>query len=250
MNDDYNTEKKDKEPLGKDEFSFDIEKSLREMKRAFIDQMKSLKEDIEEIKDEVHSDRNMRKPRPPRRPGPPKNHKGDFPFHMGDENWGDRFGASIEHYIGGLLDSVGDAIDRSVGSIFQSPSSHHSRIRSKHRKEKVFVNEEELEDFYSKGSAIMGALSDSNRLRMLKELEKQPLRQSDLSEKTNTKGGNFKHHISILKEGGLVRQEGVRERYLLTFAGREALKLVEFLYARGKKRLQVPVIIDDAEEEE
>ncbi|MHA1969388.1 MAG: ArsR/SmtB family transcription factor [Candidatus Hodarchaeales archaeon] len=96
----------------------------------------------------------------------------------------------------------------------------------------------------------MGALSDANRLRMLKELEKQPLRQSDLSEKTSTKGGNFKHHISILKENGLVRQEGVRERYLLTFAGREALKLVEFLYARGKKRLQVPVIIDDSEEEE
>lgn len=250
MNDDYNTEKKDKEPLSKDEFSFDIEKSLREMKHAFKDQMKSLKEDIEEIKEEVHSDRDMGKPRRPRRPKPPKKIKGDFAFHMGDEDWGDRFGASIEHYIGGLLDSVGDAIDRSVGSIFQSPSSRHSRIRSKHRKQKVFVSEEELEDFYSKGSAIMGALSDSNRLRMLKELEKQPLRQSDLSEKTNTKGGNFKHHISILKEGGLVRQEGVRERYLLTFAGREALKLVEFLYARGKKRLQVPVIIDDAEEEE
>ena len=253
MNDDYNTEKKDKEPLDKDKFSFDIEKSLREMNRVFKDQMKSLKEDIEEIKEEVHSDRGMgkpRPPRPPRQPRRPKKHKGDFPFHMGDEDWGDRFGASIEHYIGGLLDSVGDAIDRSVGSIFQSPSSHHSRIRSKHKKEKVFVSEEELEDFYSKGSAIMGALSDSNRLRMLKELEKQPLRQSDLSEKTNTKGGNFKHHISILKEAGLVRQEGVRERYLLTFAGREALKLVEFLYARGKKRLQVPVIIDDAEEEE
>lgn len=247
MNDDFNTEKKDKEALDKDNSSFDIKESIHEMNREFKDQMRALKEDIEEIKKDIHSNRDMGKSRPPR---PPRNKKGDFSFHMGDEDWGEHFGSSIEHYIGGLLDSVGDAIDRSVGSIFQSPSSRHSRIKSKHRKEKVFVAEEELEDFYSKGSAIMGALSDSNRLRMLKELEKQPLRQSDLSEKTNTKGGNFKHHISILKEAGLVRQEGVRERYLLTFAGREAIKLVEFLYARGKKRLQVPVIIDDAEEEE
>jgi len=250
MNDDFNTEKNDKKALDKDNSSFDIKESIHEMNREFKDQMRALKEDIEEIKKDIHSNRDMGKSRPPRPPRPPRNKKGDFSFHIGDEDWGEHFGSSIEHYIGGLLDSVGDAIDRSVGSIFQSPSSRHSRIKSKHRKEKMFVAEEELEDFYSKGSAIMGALSDSNRLRMLKELEKQPLRQSDLSEKTNTKGGNFKHHISILKEAGLVRQEGVRERYLLTFAGREALKLVEFLYARGKKRLQVPVIIDDADEEE
>ena len=172
-------------------------------------------------------------------------------IHLGEGDWGERFGATLEDYVGGLLDSVGDAIDRSVGSIFHSERSpRRSRYKTRRRREKPFVSEEELEDFYDKGSAIMAALSDSNRLRMLKELEKQPLRQSELSEKTNTKGGNFKHHITILKDEGLVRQEGLRERYMLTFAGREALKLVEFLYARGKKRLQVPVIIDDSDEEE
>lgn len=96
----------------------------------------------------------------------------------------------------------------------------------------------------------MGALSDQTRLRMLKELEKQPLRQSDLSEKTNTRGGNFKHHINILKDEGLVRQEGVRERYMLTFAGREALKLVEFLYSRAKKRISIPVYSTDEDDEQ
>ncbi len=95
----------------------------------------------------------------------------------------------------------------------------------------------------------MGALSDSTRLKMLKELEKEPLRQSDLSERTNTRGGNFKHHITLLKDEGLVRQEGVRERYMLTFAGREALKLVEFLYSRSKKRISVPIMTSDEEEE-
>ena len=82
---------------------------------------------------------------------------------------------------------------------------------------------------------------------IVKELEKEPMRQSDLSEKTNIKGGNFKHHMSILKEKGLVHQEGVRERYMLAFAGREALKLAEFLYHRAKKPKSVPIVIDEEE---
>jgi DNA-binding transcriptional ArsR family regulator len=246
MDDDFNDTKKDNKPNNENDFTLDIKNTIREMKREFSEQMRGLKEDIEDIKEDIRSDPGIRKHRPPKRP---RKRRSDFSLHM-DEDWGERFGASIENYVGGLLDSVGDAIDRSVGSIFQPYPSRRHRHKPRHRKEKAFVSEEDLEDFYDKGSAIMAALSDSNRLRMLKELEKQPLRQSDLSEKTNTKGGNFKHHITILKDEGLVRQEGVRERYMLTFAGREALKLVEFLYASGKKRLQVPVIIDDAEEEE
>lgn len=246
MDDDFNKIKNDNKTLDEDNFVLDLKDAIREMKRDLNEQMRGLREDIEGIKDDIRLDRGIRKHRPSKRP---RKRKSDFTFHM-DEDWGERFGASIENYVGGLIDSVGDAIDRSVGSIFQPSSYRRSRHKPRHRREKEFVSEEDLEDFYDKGSAIMAALSDSNRLRMLKELEKQPLRQSDLSEKTNTKGGNFKHHITILKDEGLVRQEGVRERYMLTFAGREALKLVEFLYARGKKRLQVPVIIDDAEEEE
>lgn len=247
MDDNFNNEKKEKFDPNEDDITLNIKDIIHDMKNEFSEQMRELKNDVEEIKEGFSSSRRYRKPRPPKRPKRPR---GEFSFHFGDDNMGEGFGASIENYIGGLLDSVGDAIDRSVGSIFQSSSDRRPHHKSRHRKEKTFVSEEELEEFYDQGSAIMGALSDANRLRMLKELEKQPLRQSDLSEKTNTKGGNFKHHISILKENGLVRQEGVRERYLLTFAGREALKLVEFLYARGKKRLQVPVIIDDSEEEE
>ncbi len=247
MEDEFNNEKKEKTDPNEENITLNIKDTIRDMKNEFSEQMRELKNDVEEIKEGVGSSERSRKPKPPKRPKRPK---GEFTFNFGKENFGDHFGASIENYIGGLLDSVGDAIDKSVGSIFQSSSSRRPHHKSRRRKEQTFVSEEELDEFYDQGSAIMGALSDANRLRMLKELEKQPLRQSDLSEKTNTKGGNFKHHISILKENGLVRQEGVRERYLLTFAGREALKLVEFLYARGKKRLQVPVIIDDSEEEE
>lgn len=209
------------------EEEIDLKKAMREMK----DEMRELKDEIRERRD----------PRPRRRSRPRRS------IHIDTDDWdswGDHFGSTLERYIGGVLDSIGDTIDRSVGSIFQvSPSRRARKYRKLHPD---FVPEAELDEFYLKGAAISGALADPTRLKMLKELEKKPLRQKDLAERSNTKGGNFKHHIMILMEEGLVRQEGVRERYLLTYAGREALKLVEFLYARAKRRIPIP--ITDSEE--
>ncbi|MFX1515304.1 MAG: ArsR/SmtB family transcription factor [Promethearchaeota archaeon] len=236
-------EKDPKEPQDEGDDIIDLKESIREMKEEFREQLKELKEEL--------GDHRPRKPRPPR----PKKPRGEIDIRIDDEgweDWGERFGRSFEHYIGGILDSIGETIDRSVGSIFHSPSSRRERRWKRKRKEPFFVPEEELEEFYQEGSKIATALSDQTRLKMLKELEKEPLRQSDLSDKTNTRGGNFKHHITILKDEGLVRQEGVRERYMLTYSGREALKLVEFLYSRGKKRIPIPVYAsdDDNDDEE
>ncbi|MFW9903781.1 MAG: ArsR/SmtB family transcription factor [Candidatus Thorarchaeota archaeon] len=246
-----NNKKDPKEPQDEIDDIIDLKESIHEMKEEFRDQMRELREELGEIKDDYPPSR-PRRPRAPRPPRP-RRPRGEIDIRIDDEgweDWGERFGRSFEHYIGGILDSIGDTIDRSVGSIFQSPSTRRERQWKRKSKEPYFVPEEELEEFYQEGSKIATALSDQTRLRMLKELEKSPLRQSDLSDKTNTRGGNFKHHITILKDEGLVRQEGVRERYMLTFSGREALKLVEFLYSRAKKRIPIPVYTSDEEEEE
>ncbi len=245
-----NNEKDPEEPQDEVDEIIDIKESIREMKHELRDQMRELKDELGDLKEDFPPPHRPRKPRPPRHPRRPR---GEIDIRIDDEgweDWGERFGNSFEHYIGGILDSIGDTIDRSVGSIFHSPSTRRERRWKRKRKEPFFVPEEDLEEFYQEGSKIAAALSDQTRLRMLKELEKEPLRQSDLSEKTNTRGGNFKHHITILKDEGLVRQEGVRERYMLTYAGREALKLVEFLYSRGKKRIPIPIYASDEEEED
>lgn len=234
----------DEENQDEEDGFVELKESIREIKEELGNQVRDLKEEIEEIKTKSQPDRPIIRARTRRHTRRP-----DKSFPNDDEsweNWGENVGKSIEHYIGGILDSVGDTIDRTVGSIFQI---HPSRRKGRRKKEPFFISEEDLDEFFQKGAAIMGALSDQTRLRMLKELEKQPQRQSDLSEKTNTRGGNFKHHINILKDEGLVRQEGVRERYMLTFAGREALKLVEFLYSRAKKRISIPVYSTDEEDE-
>jgi DNA-binding transcriptional ArsR family regulator len=249
MNKKFDDDEDIKKSYDEEDWEPELQKSIREMKREFKEQMKQLKDELAEIKGDLKSDYSEREYSYSRRV--PRQRKPKRSIHIDTRNWedwGERFGESFEHYIGGILESVGDTIDRTVGSLFQS-YPRYSRRRGRAKKKPYFVPEEELEEFYGKGSSIMSALSDSTRLKMLKELEKEPLRQSDLSLRTDTKGGNFKHHISILKEEGLVRQEGVRERYLLTFAGREALKLVEFLYSRSKRRVSVPVTISDEEED-
>ncbi len=244
-----NDEKDTEEPQNEEDEVVDLKESIREIKQELREHMRELKDEIGHIKDEVQPDPPMRRPRARRHPRKPRR---DISIRVDDDewnDWGERFGNSLEHYIGGILDSIGDTIDRTVGSIFQTHPSYRSRRKGR-RKEPYFVSEKELDEFFQQGASIMGALSDQTRLQMLKELEKQPLRQSDLSDRTNTRGGNFKHHITILKDEGLVRQEGVRERYMLTFSGREALKLVEFLYSRTKKRIPIPVYATDEEEEQ
>ncbi|MFW9779849.1 MAG: ArsR/SmtB family transcription factor [Candidatus Heimdallarchaeota archaeon] len=208
---------------------------------------KELKEEIKrEIREELEEDTFFKPPKSPRpsRPRRRSRPRGSIRVDADEwDSWGERFGDTLERYIGGVLDSIGDTIDRSIGSLFQvSPSRRSRKYRKMHPD---FVPEEELEEFYNKGAAISGALADPTRLRMLKELERKALRQKDLSDRTETRGGNFKHHITILMDEGLVRQEGVRERYLLTYAGREALKLVEFLYARAKRRIPIPITDSD-----
>jgi len=96
------------------------------------------------------------------------------------------------------------------------------------------IPEDKLEEFYEVGATIVSAIGDSNRLRILKELEKSPKYQKELSDITNLRGGTFKHHMDRLLDDDVkfVTQEVVRGRYLLTTRGREALKLTEIQFMR------------------
>ncbi len=241
MEDEFKKEENDDSP-SKGEFG-----EFSEIKNLFRDLKDEIREEFQDIRDELEQvkDSEPRSSRKARRRGRSRSRS------RSDEDWkdwGENIGTSLERYIGSILESVWDSVDQSVGSLFHSSSGSKRRGRKQERTEHYpSIPEKELEEFYQRGAELLSALSDQKRLQMLKELEQEPLRQSDLSEKTNIRGGNFKHHITILKDEGLVHQEGVRERYMLTFAGREALKLAEFLYHRAKKPVGVPIQIDEDE---
>lgn len=243
MSDEFKKNNKDEESYDPDDKGGD---ELKNLFRDLRNEIRDLRKEIDQVRDSAPERRNKSYERRRARRRERDLNFGDKPF----KDWGENIGSSLEHYIGSILESIWDSIDQSVGSLFQTPTSSRQGREKRYRRQKVTsVSEEDLEDFYLRGAELLSALSDQKRLRMLKELEKEPLRQSDLSEKTDIKGGNFKHHISILRDEGLVHQEGVRERYMLTFAGREALKLAEFLYQRTKKPTGVPIVIDDKDTE-
>ena len=223
-----------------DDSTGDIKNLFRDLKNEIREEFKDIREEIEDLKDSAAK-------HPPKRPESirlRRRRRSDDEEKEHWHDWGENIGNSIEYYIGSVLESIGESVERSVGSLFQTSPRRTKRKRTR-RKYVSSIPDNELETFYERGADLLSALSDQKRLQILKELEKEPMRQSDLSEKTNIKGGNFKHHMSILKEKGLVHQEGVRERYMLTFAGREALKLAEFLYQRAKKPKSVPIVIDE-----
>ncbi|MCH8907596.1 MAG: ArsR family transcriptional regulator [Candidatus Heimdallarchaeota archaeon] len=93
-------------------------------------------------------------------------------------------------------------------------------------------SEEELDDFFNNAPALMSAIADPRRLKLLKLLENGPAYQGELSEQIGVKGGTFKHHMESLMSSKFVHQETTRGRYLITQLGVEALKLAEIVYKR------------------
>lgn len=114
------------------------------------------------------------------------------------------------------------------------------------------IPEEKLEEFYEIGANIVAAIGDSNRLRILKELEKGPKYQKELSDITRLRGGTFKHHMDKLLDDDVkfVTQEVVRGRYFLTTRGREALKLAEIQYMRYLQEIEAEKLKKDSDSDE
>ncbi|MHA1213573.1 MAG: ArsR family transcriptional regulator, partial [Candidatus Heimdallarchaeota archaeon] len=159
----------------------------------------------------------------------------------------------LGEYTRSILSSVADSLKSSMGIAIKSAGDIGTEMKvvgkdfGKMGKEigeriskEVHVSfgpnipEDKLEEFFEIGANIVSAVGDSNRLRILKELESGPMYQKELSEATNLRGGTFKHHMDKLMEESVkfVTQEVVRGRYLLTTRGREALKLAEIQFMR------------------
>lgn len=173
-------------------------------------------------------------------------------------------------YTRSILASVADSLKSSMGITIKGATDIGKDIKDvgveigKIGKEigdkiskEVYVNigptipDEKLEEFYEIGAAIVAAIGDPNRLRILKELEKGPKYQKELSDITNLRGGTFKHHMDRLLDDDVkfVTQEVVRGRYLLTTRGREALKLAEMQYMRYLEEQKKPKKDTDSDEE-
>ena len=172
------------------------------MSEDLKEEMKKLKEEIASLKEQL---RDMTEKERKRRRG----------IHID-------IGNRVQDYVEDVMEGVAEGIHGELEkSIFIGPRG--VRII---RGEEQSGEEEEAEVNLPEAAEVMSALGQEHRLRILKELMSGGKYinelQENLSEITTS---TLSSHLNVLEEVGLVVQEKVRGRYLITMPGRAAYKM-------------------------
>ena len=131
-------------------------------------------------------------------------------------------GNRVHDYVGDVMESVAEGIHGELEkSIFIGPRG--VRII----KEKLTPREEDEGELnFPKAAEIMSALGQEHRLKILKELVSGGKYINELQEKlSEITTSTLSSHLKVLEEAGLVVQEKMRGRYLITIPGRTAYKM-------------------------
>jgi DNA-binding HxlR family transcriptional regulator len=137
-------------------------------------------------------------------------------------------GNSVQDYIQDVMQGVAEGVRGELKrSIFIGPGGVHIFGNGEPHAE-----EEEKVDFV-KVAGIMSALGHEHRLKILNELMSGGKYINELQERlSEITTSTLSSHLNVLEDAGLVVQEKVRGRYLITIPGRTAYKTARRL-ARG-----------------
>ncbi len=130
---------------------------------------------------------------------------------------GDRVQDYVQEAMQGVAEGIHGELER---SIFIGPGGvriFREGDRSPETDDTDFV----------KASQIMSALGQEHRLRILRELMSGGKYINELEEKlSEITASTLSSHLDVLEDAGLVVQEKVRGRYLVTIPGRTAFQMV------------------------
>jgi len=171
-------------------------------------EMKRLKEEMQTVKQQIHE---MNIEREKKRHG----------IHI-DIN--DQL-AGLSDYVADVMEGVNEGIRGELEkSIFIHPRRGEVIIHRdhKHRRPPEHIEKPDL----SKAASIMSALGQEHRLKILSELMTGGKYISDFQTSLpEITASTLSSHLNVLQEAGLVVQERVRGRYLITIPGRIAYKM-------------------------
>ena len=142
----------------------------------------------------------------------------------------------VHDYIEDVMEGVAEGIHGELEkSIFIGPRGVRI-IRKKESRRR----EEEIEVSLPKVAEVMSALGQEHRLGILNELMKGGKYINELQERlSEITTSTLSSHLKVLEEAGLVVQEKVRGRYLITIPGRAAYKMArrvtKFLERRNRE---------------
>lgn len=145
-------------------------------------------------------------------------------------------GNRVHDYVEDVMEGVAEGIHGELEkSIFIGPRG--VRI---FRDREPYRREDEVEVGFPKVAEVMNALSHEHRLKILDELMSGGKYINELQEKlSEITTSTLSSHLNVLEDAGLVVQEKVRGRYLITMPGRTAYKMARrvtrFLERRNHK---------------
>ena len=184
------------------------------MSEDLKEEMKKLKEEIESLKEQLK----------------------DVTEHKQRRGIYIDIGNRVHDYIGDVMEGVAEGIHGELEkSIFIGPRG--VRI---FRKEEPLREEAEVEVSFPKVAEVMSALGQEHRLKILSELMSGGKYVNELQEKlSEITASTLSSHLKVLEDAGLVVQEKVRGRYLITMPGRTAYKMARrvtrFLERRNRE---------------
>jgi DNA-binding HxlR family transcriptional regulator len=132
-------------------------------------------------------------------------------------------GNNVRDYVEEVMEGVAEGIHGELEkSVFIGPRG----VRIFRKGEPM--EEEDADANFSRVAEIMSALGQEHRLRVLNELMNGGKYINELQEKlSEITSSTLSSHLGILEEAGLVVQEKVRGRYLITIPGRTAYKMAK-----------------------
>jgi len=134
--------------------------------------------------------------------------------------------AGVSDYINEVMKGVTEGIEGEIEkSIFIHPHAGQVKIIHRDRADREPPEHIEKPDL-NKVANIMSALGQEHRLKILQELMTGGKYISDLQNALpEITTSTLSSHLDVLQEAGLVVQERVRGRYLITIPGRMAYKM-------------------------
>jgi DNA-binding HxlR family transcriptional regulator len=144
-------------------------------------------------------------------------------------------GSSVRDYVEDVMQGVAEGVHGELEkSIFIGPRG----VRIFKGGEQYKGEEGEKVDFV-KAAGVMSALGHEHRLKILDELMSGGKYINELQEKlADITTSTLSSHLNVLEEAGLVVQEKVRGRYLITMPGRTAYRMarrVTRFFERGNE---------------
>jgi DNA-binding transcriptional ArsR family regulator len=141
---------------------------------------------------------------------------------------GEDFGDRLGDYIGGFVEDVMEGVTSELErSLFWEDGSERERP--------TVMSDAEVQ----RTAAVMSALGNEHRIKILKELTWGGLYASDLQDSLQEiSASTLSSHLDVLQEAGLIVQERRRGRYLITMSGRLAIKMASSIAKRVKPHVE------------